>query len=104
MKTRAEIYYNFVESLNKAAELEEIASKIKKMANANFSNNLESLKKSWTGDAANRYLAKGSNLKAQLLKEAASLNAAAGVIRSTAQRTYKTEMNNLEIARRRTYK
>ena len=57
----------------------------------------------WTGKAANAFVAKGKQLRTEILKEASSLEETARVIRSIAKRTYDTEMRALELAEMRAY-
>ncbi len=98
------IYYNFKRALKKADELTEIAQNMRKSANGELSNEIESIKCSWQGDGASIYINQANKLKDEIIDSANRLENAAQIIRQVAKRTYNTEKRALEIAKKRTYR
>lgn len=101
---RFEIYMNYLSAISKASSLEGTAKRLRAVSDKTLAGKLCSdIPSVWTGNAANAFVAKGKQLKTEILKEASSLEETARVIRSIAKRTYDTEMRALELAEMRAY-
>ncbi len=103
MATRESIAIDLQEARNRASELENIASQLNTLAGTDMQNSFQTLSSGWSGDSANAFLKKGSDLQTDIKNQAANLNQIASTIRSVAQNIYNTELRNIEIAERRDY-
>ena len=103
MKSRAAIEFDFRQAMNRADELDQVASEMKRMANNDMQSSLQQLSAAWKGEAASAYLTKGGRLKEKVLKSAGDLNKTASTIRSVARRVYNAEMAAYRIAMERVY-
>lgn len=102
--TSNELYCNFVSSKRKADELEKIAQELKRLADGEFENNIQSISTVWTGEGSNMFKGKSLVLKNDIMLCATSLEKTAETIRIVATRIYNSEMNALKIAKERKYK
>lgn len=103
MASEHEIRMNFELAKKQAAKLESIAENIKKIGNTQFPDTLQKVSANWKGDNSNTYINKGNRLSGDITKTANSLSTIAEEIRTTAERIYRAEMNNLQIANNRKY-
>lgn len=103
MKSDSEIKYDFAQANAKADELEQVAKKLKRLAQSDLEESLQILANAWHGEAAEVYIGKGSRLKERILLNADKLDSTAKTIRSTAKRTYDAEMRAYRIAKEREY-
>lgn len=102
--TKYQIECNYRLALKRADELSETARKIMKVSE-NISNDIMSgLNADWHGNSATDYKRKLNLFSAKVECEAKKLENIANTIRRVAKRTYDTEMQSLEISRKRTYK
>lgn len=101
MISEHEIKINFQLAKQQAARLDEIADNMTGISNNEFGDTLQQISVNWKGDNSVLYLKKGNRLQDDMTSTAKSLKAIASEIRSIAERIYRTEMKNLEIARRR---
>ena len=91
-------------ALKRADELSETARNIMKVSE-NISNDvMAGLEADWHGNSATDYKRKLNLFSAKVECEAKKLENIANTIRRVAKRTYDTEMQSLEISRKRTYK
>lgn len=104
MKSKSAIEFDFRQAMNRADELDQVASEMKRMANNDMQSSLQQLSTAWKGEAASEYLTKGGRLKDKVLKSANDLNKTAATIRSVARRVYNAEMTAYRIAMERDYK
>lgn len=104
MKSLFAIEFDFQQALKRAEELEEIAADMKRLADGDLEETLQSLSLSWKGEAASTYLAKGSRLQEKILKSSNDLKNTALTIRNVAKRTYRAEKVAYKIAMERRYK
>lgn len=104
MKSKSAIEFDFRQAMNRADELDQVASEMKRMANNDMQSSLQQLSTAWKGEAASAYLTKGGRLKDKVLKSASDLNKTASTIRSVARRVYNAEMTAYRIAMERAYK
>ena len=104
MKSKAAIEFDFRQAMNRANELEQVASEMKRMANNDMQSSLQQLSAAWKGEAASAYLTKGGRLKNKVIKSADDLNKTASTIRNVAKRVYEAEMRVYYIAMERAYK
>ena len=102
--TKYQIECNYRLALKRADELSETARNIMKVSE-NISNDvMAGLEADWHGNAATDYKRKLNLFSAKVECEAKKLENIANTIRRVAKRTYDTEMQSLEISRKRTYK
>lgn len=102
--TKYQIECNYRLALKRADELSEMARNIMKVSE-NISNDvMAGLEADWHGNSATDYKRKLNLFSAKVECEAKKLENIANTIRRVAKRTYDTEMQSLEISRKRTYK
>ena len=102
--TKYQIECNYRLALKRADELSETARNIMKVSE-NISNDvMAGLEADWHGNSATDYKTKLNLFSAKVECEAKKLENIANTIRRVAKRTYDTEMQSLEISRKRTYK
>ena len=102
--TNYQIECNYRLALKRADELSETARNIMKVSE-NISNDvMAGLEADWHGNSATDYKRKLNLFSAKVECEAKKLENIANTIRRVAKRTYDTEMQSLEISRKRTYK
>lgn len=102
--TKYQIECNYRLALKRADELSETARNIMKVSE-NISNDvMTGLEADWHGNSATDYKRKLNLFSAKVECEAKKLENIANTIRRVAKRTYDTEMQSLEISRKRTYK
>ena len=102
--TKYQIECNYRLALKRADELSETARNIMKVSE-NISNDvMAGLEADWHGNSATDYKRKLNLFSAKVECEAKKLESIANTIRRVAKRTYDTEMQSLEISRKRTYK
>ena len=102
--TKYQIECNYRLALKRADELSETARNIMKVSE-NISNDvMAGLEGEWHGYSATDYKRKLNLFSAKVECEAKKLENIANTIRRVAKRTYDTEMQSLEISRKRTYK
>ncbi|MFR4152405.1 MAG: hypothetical protein ACLUO6_07290 [Ruminococcus sp.] len=102
--TKYQIECNYKLALKRADELSETARNIMKVSE-NISNDvMAGLEADWHGNSATDYKRKLNLFSAKVECEAKKLENIANTIRRVAKRTYDTEMQSLEISRKRTYK
>ena len=102
--TKYQIECNYRLALKRADELSETARNIMKVSE-NISNDvMAGLEADWHGNSATDYKRKLNLFSAKVECEAKKLENIANTIRRVAKRTYDTEMQSLEISRKRTYK
>lgn len=104
MGSKATIELDFRKAVEKARQLEDIASLLKNLADNDFENSLQDLSVAWSGENANAYLEKGNNLKGDIHITAENLQEVANSIRFSAQKIYDAEMEALRIAEVRSYR
>lgn len=97
------IEINFRQAKQQASQLEEIASRLERLARNDFDDTLRNISYAWKGESADAYLQKGGRLEENIARTAADLRRTAQTIRSTAQRTYNAEMRARELAAIRKY-
>lgn len=102
--TKYQIECNYRLALKRADELSETVRNIMKVSE-NISNDvMAGLEADWHGNSATDYKRKLNLFSAKVECEAKKLENIANTIRRVAKRTYDTEMQSLEISRKRTYK
>lgn len=102
--TKYQIECNYRLALKRADELSETARNIMKVSE-NISNDvMAGLEADWHGNSATDYKRKLNLFSAKVECEAKKLENIANTIRRVAKRIYDTEMQSLEISRKRTYK
>lgn len=97
------IEMNFRQAKQQAAKLEELAIQLENLAKKDLQDTMQELSGVWKGENAEAYMRKGNRLGENIAATAANLKQIAATIRTTAQRTYETEMRAREIAIERTY-
>lgn len=90
-KSTSDIYMNYREMEKKASRLEELASELRSVAENQVAYYGEN-RNAWRGDSGDECRKKVTKLKNNINKRAAELQRAAVLLRRTAQRQYKLEM------------
>lgn len=102
--TKYQIECNYRLALKRADELSETARNIMKISENIGNDIMAGLEADWHGNSATDYKRKLNLFSAKVECEAKKLENIANTIRRVAKRTYDTEMQSLEISRKRTYK
>ena len=102
--TKYQIECNYRLALKRADELSETARNIMKVSENISDDVMAGLEADWHGNSATDYKRKLNLFSAKVECEAKKLENIANTIRRVAKRTYDTEMQSLEISRKRTYK
>lgn len=103
MTSKWEIQMNFEAAIHQAESLEQVASRMKRVARQEMGGTLQELSYIWKGDNANAYRYKGERVQTQIQNTAEELEMIAGDIRRIAKRIYNAEMQALLIAESRNY-
>ena len=97
------IEWNYIQAKKQADKLEEQADRLGRLAQNQLEDTLQNLARNWQGESAGAYIRKGEKMKNEINTLAKDLRRAAGVIRSSAERTYQAEMRVKELAKKREY-
>ncbi len=100
---RIEILFNYRQAIRQAEKLENLSSRLKKLARDKLSDTMGKLQNCWQSDHSNEYLRKVDLVRAELNETAARMESVAHAIRETAEAVKNAELRALEIARKRTY-
>ena len=103
MSKESEIRMNFRKACVQAEKLEEMAETLRRLARDRFGDTLECMDAAWEGESAGLYIQKGRGLQNGICQDAEELDRIAQTIRTIAENTYRAEMRNLELARRREF-
>ncbi|MCC8151647.1 MAG: WXG100 family type VII secretion target [Lachnospiraceae bacterium] len=103
MKSLTTIRMDFARAKQQASELEDIAKRLRALANGDLTDSLQTLSAAWKGDSANAYQDKGAQLKSKITASAKNLESIAATIRSVAKRTYDAEMRAYYLVKNRTH-
>lgn len=103
MKSLTVIRMDFNKAIQQASELEDVAKRLRTLANNDLAGSLQSLSAAWKGEAANAYQNKGVQLKNKVLTSAKNLETIAATIRKVAKCTYDAELRAYYLAKNRTY-
>lgn len=98
MRTMAQIQLNFDRTMHQAAELSSLAAQLNDLASQRMEETLQTVGRSWTGDAAVQYLGKGRELERKLRKSADQLDRIADAMREAARAAYRAEREALRLA------
>ena len=97
------IEWNYIQAKKQADRLDEQADRLLKLASQQMEGTLRDLSYNWKGSSAASYIGKGERVEAEISVLAGDLRRTAGVIRSSAERTYRAEMRARELAKNRIY-
>lgn len=95
MKTEQEINFNYDNAMKQVAELNEIASSLKKVGSTNLSDCMKKVGKNWKGENATAYVKKGDALNQKITKCAKSISETAKALSTMAENIYHTEKANI---------
>ena len=98
-----EIRMKFKAAMAMADRLQELAGKMRNLADERCYGTLRNISNSWKGENADAYLRKGEKVKEKMSRTASDLDNAAGTVRTIARNTYAAEMRAWEIAQTRSY-
>lgn len=98
MATQREIQIDFEQAKRQARRIDEIADYLSELSRRQLENSFQSLSRSWKGENASAYLAKGTGLQEDIDGTANDLHKIALDIRTVAKRIYDAEMTALRIA------
>lgn len=101
MKTASQIKFDFQQAKKRAAELEEIAEDMRRLAKSDLENTMGNLSAAWKGDSSRQYLTKAARLQEEITATSRDLNNIADTIRRIAAIIYDAEMKALQIATQR---
>lgn len=97
------INWNYIQAKRQADRLREQAEHLRKLAQGRMDDVIQNLTGSWSGESARAYIRKAEQTRRELETLAAELERTAEVIRSSADRTYRAEMQVRELAHTRKY-
>jgi len=97
-KTLYEIDMDFRAVEQQVEGLKEIAQKLKSLGNNDFEETLRDIGANWTGDNAAKFIAKGSNLKTDLIENGENIMKIACTLDEAARNMYNTELQNIDRA------
>jgi len=97
MLTERQIKADLARAREYASELEDEAGRLTKLANNSLEGVFDELRVAWKGENAEKYLRKGEALQEDIAGTAKTLKNIAATIRSNAQNTYATEVENFRI-------
>lgn len=97
MASEKQILINYNQAKSCAASLEEEASRLKKLADSEFSASIAELRSAWKGENAELYTQKCEQLKGEMLGTAKTLVSVASSIRTRAKAIYDAEMENIRL-------
>lgn len=97
------INWNYIQAKRQADRLREQAERLRKLSRDRMEDAIQNLAGSWKGESAGAYIRKAERMKRELEDAAAELERTAEVIRSSADRTYRAEMQVRELAHTRKY-
>lgn len=86
-----EILVDFQKVINQANQMEELAGALRQECEGNLTEALNLVAGAWTGEAAERYLKKGSRFQTEMIRSANDLARTAEVIREVARVMYEAE-------------
>lgn len=99
--TEQTIEMNFRQTIRQAAQLEEEAAQVRRVADQQLADAMQTLNAGWTGETAAVWQAKCSQLCQALRQSAAQLERSAEAMRRSAQRLYDAEQEALRLAEER---
>lgn len=91
------IYMNYSSTLEKVSQLEDLAVRLRQIADRLEVETYECSMSGWTGSAGDEYMKRGTRAAKKFLRHAQQLERSAGVLRYAATEHYKAEMLALEI-------
>ena len=97
-KSLYDIDMDFRDVEQQVKELQEIAQKLKRMGNNDFEEALRDIGTNWTGDNATKFIAKGSNLKTDLIENGENIMKIACALDEAARNMYHAELQNIDRA------
>lgn len=98
MASYATINFNYQKAMRQAAQLEDLANQLKRIANSDVDSALDQVAGSWKGDSANIFLQKGNKAKNDLIQSAKQLQNTANAIKSAARTLRNAEIRAKQIA------
>ena len=101
--TAFELFCDFVAAQKQATELENIARKLRSIAESYLPRTYSRLNGNWDGTASEAFYKSQNQLIERIRAQADALQNDADTIRRIAKRTYDTEMKALEISKTRSY-
>ena len=99
MKSEHTIYMDYQKTMSQAEELYQLAAKIKNIKNKDLAGVWSGVSAAWKGENANKYLQKGKKVEKTILSTSSELERTASSLKTIAKRTYKAEMEALQLAR-----
>ena len=101
MKTASEIYMDFVKAHKQATGLRSLAKELRRLKNGDMADCVSRISGHWQGENAEAFIKKCNHVSDDMENSARALERAAGTIDSIAGRTYKAEMEALQLAQQR---
>ena len=98
MKTQYQIYMDFRAAKEQASKLRGIATSMETLADDSMADTLRSIQEAWTGENADKFLAKCTDEQRKIVETAGKLRNVADAIDTIAQRTYDAETAAIQLA------
>lgn len=103
MTDKGTIRMKYKDALRQADSLVSMADRMESQGVSKMNEVISSLRSDWKGDNAESYLRKCEALQENVKKTVTKVRRTADGIRKIAKNTYDSEMQNYEIAKKRTY-
>ena len=101
MKSSTQIRFDFENARQQADRLDELASDMERQVLRKMCDSGQQLRSAWTGESANRFVVKQSELQEKIRSTLCALREIADEIRRIAKRVYDAEMQAYYIASQR---
>lgn len=98
---KSEIYSNYQQAIRQAADLEDIAVKIDRLAGDRMGETINGLKGAWQSDNSSQFYSKIGQVQRDIHAQAQRARKVAGSIREIAKEIRDAELRALELAKRR---
>lgn len=98
MKSSTQIRFDFQNAKQQANRLDELANSLEQQVIRQMSDTSQQLRTAWTGESANRFVAKQGELQEKIRSTSRNLREIADEIRRIAKRVYDAEMQAYYIA------
>lgn len=98
MKSSTQIRFDFQNAKQQANRLDELANSLEQQVIRPMSDTSQQLRTAWTGESANRFVAKQGELQEKIRSTSRTLRDIADEIRRIAKRVYDAEMQAYYIA------
>ena len=99
MKTEYDIYMNFKKAETQVNKLKDIAQNMRLLANDDIEGTIGRIRSNWSGENSEAFLAKAQVVENKIAETANDIQRVADTIMSNAERTMRTELAAIGVAR-----